>query len=78
MCLGSDLGHHIGLFISVQDLNFVVLVGQCVMSHIAPQVDGKPSIKDSFNQYPAMCIAQLSRVMFIIIKFRIIDSQVQF
>ena len=43
------------LFISVQDLNFVVLVAQCLMSHNAPQAAGKPSIKDTFKQYPATC-----------------------
>ena len=50
--LGSDLGHHIRLFISVQDLSFVVLVDQCLMSHIAPEAAGK---KDTFKQCPATC-----------------------
>ena len=32
--------YYVVYFISVKHLNFVVLVGQCLMSHIAPQAAG--------------------------------------
>ena len=58
--LGSDLGHHIRLF---QDLNFVVQVGQCLISCLAPHLAGKPSKRYLETMSSYMYIAQLLRVM---------------
>ena len=60
---GSELRHIRYLIKLVQDLNFLVLIVQCLMVYIPPQAAGKPSKQSTLINktiYSCMCLAQFT------------------